>query len=327
MSPPDLCLNDNAMKEVHVAITEAAAPPRTRQNARRWTLSRPALVVALLMVVGMGALLYPKAAAWTTQKNHAAALSAGSRTILSRGEQERRERLEEAHRYNAALASGALVEANANVPTGAGSGAEDYDYWEMLKSSTDIMARLRYEKAEIDLPVYHGTSDGTLLRGAGHLQGTSLPVGGVGTHSVLTGHRGLAEATMFTHLDKAEEGDVFTIEVEGEAISYRVFDIRVVEPEDTESLRADPNRDLVTLITCTPLGINTQRILVTGERVTPTPLSALEGIGGPSGLPGFPWWALLFGGTVVASIVYVWRAGYPAEPKKVKNPAESAPQP
>ncbi|WP_344680349.1 class C sortase, partial [Leucobacter komagatae] len=123
----------------------------------------------------------------------------------------------------------------------------------------------------IDLPVYHGTSDATLLKGVGHLQGTSLSMGGDGTRAVLTGHRGLANATMFTHLDQVKVGDTFSVDALGEVFTYRVFDYEVVNAHDTEEIRAVPGKDLMTLITCTPLGVHMHRIIVTGERVTPTP--------------------------------------------------------
>ncbi|WP_459583204.1 class C sortase, partial [Aerococcus mictus] len=109
---------------------------------------------------------------------------------------------------------------------------------------------------DVDLPVYHGTSDEVLNRAAGHLEGTSLPVGGPSTRAVITAHRGLANARMFTDLNKVNVGDTFTIEVFGDVLTYRVRDTKVVAPEDTDTLRVEEGKDLVTLVTCTPLGIN-----------------------------------------------------------------------
>ena len=178
------------------------------------------------------------------------------------------------------------------------------------------MARLKVPAADIDLPIYHGTDDETLLRGLGHLEGTSLPVGGQGQRTVVTGHRGLAEARMFTDLDKVQVGDTFTFEVFGEVLTYRVFDKKVVNPEETEALRSEPGRDLATLVTCTPLGINTHRILVTGERVYPTPQRDIDAAGAAPDIPGFPWWALgLLGGVSLIGL-YIWRSGYPPRPKR-----------
>lgn len=284
---------------------------RPAHRAQGWRLKGLPLAAMLLLVVGAIVFLYPQAAAWTNQKNQAAALAATSKIHEGGGQRERAAQLEAAHAYNDALASGALLKANSNVPTGDGAGAGQFDYESLLASPDGVMARIRYERAEIDLPVYHGTGDSTLLRGIGHLQGTSLPVGGIGTRSVLTGHRGLADATMFTHLDQAEVGDQFTLEVLGEALVYRVVDIQIIEPEGTEALLPDPDRDLVTLVTCTPLGVNTQRILVTGERVTPTPAAAVAEVGTPSDLPGFPWWVVILSAVLVIAAGYVWVSGYP----------------
>jgi sortase A len=183
------------------------------------------------------------------------------------------------------------------------------------------MARLRIPAIDVDLPIYHGTSDATLLKGVGHLEGTSLPVGGEGTHSVLTGHRGLASATLFTNLDKVKEGDTFTIEVLDQVLTYQVIRTQVVDPSDTASLRATAGEDLVTLVTCTPLGINSQRILVTGERITPTPQEDLDAAGSVPDIPGFPWWAAGLAAGVVLVGVFVWRAGYPRTPRRAGRTA------
>jgi len=188
---------------------------------------------------------------------------------------------------------------------------------EAARAAQDKMkAEAQAIAADIDLPIYHGTDDETLLRGLGHLEGTSLPVGGQGQRTVVTGHRGLAEARMFTDLDKVQVGDTFTFEVFGEVLTYRVFDKKVVNPEETEALRSEPGRDLATLVTCTPLGINTHRILVTGERVYPTPQRDIDAAGAAPDIPGFPWWALgLLGGVSLIGL-YIWRSGYPPRPKR-----------
>lgn len=172
------------------------------------------------------------------------------------------------------------------------------------------MGRVKIPKINVDLPIYHGTDDDTLDRGAGHLEGSHLPIGGIDTHSVITAHRGLANATMFNDLDKIDSGDRFTLEVFGEVLTYQVIETRVVEPDETDTLRVRPGADVVTLITCTPLGINSHRILVTAERVTPTPAQDLEDAGKDSEVPGFPWWAVLAGAVLIAVGLYLWRAGY-----------------
>ena len=129
------------------------------------------------------------------------------------------------------------------------------------------MATVKIPSIDVNLPIYHGTEAATLDKGIGHLFGTALPVGGESTHTVLTGHTGLGTATMFDQLTSLKEGDVFYIEVPGRHLKYQVTDIRVVLPNETETLNKVEGKDLATLITCTPYGINTHRLLVTGERV------------------------------------------------------------
>lgn len=126
--------------------------------------------------------------------------------------------------------------------------------------------RSRYPRLHISLPVRHGTDAATLEKSAGHLYGTSLPVGGESTHAVVAAHRGLADRLMFTNLGFAKKGDLFEIDVQGERLYYKVTDIRVTEPDDVKPLAIEKGQDLVTLYTCTPYGVNTQRLLVTGER-------------------------------------------------------------
>lgn len=168
----------------------------------------------------------------------------------------------------------------------------DKDYLAQLNGPEGVMGRIKIESINVDLPIYHGTSDEILKHGAGHLFGSSLPVGGNSTHSIITAHRGLATATLFTNLDKVQKNDKFSIETFDEVIAYKVVDIRTIEPGDTEQLRIKKDRDLVTLVTCTPLGINTHRILVTGERIHPTPKNILENANKKAN-PGLPYWILI----------------------------------
>lgn len=228
------------------------------------------------------------------------------------------EQLRRAREYNSKLSSGAIYEANTNIPTSHGATSDaSQDYWDQLKVNDDgLMARLRIKKIDLDLPVYHGTEDATLLKGLGHLRGTSLPVGGKGTRSVITGHRGLASAEMFTRLDEVGKGDTFTIEVFDEILTYKVVDKIVVNPDETKKIAAVPGKDLMTLITCTPLGINTQRILVTGERVVPTPAADKALRGKKPDVPRFPWWIVACFGSLCIVGGYIWWAGLPVKKKK-----------
>ena len=265
----------------------------------------------MLALIGMTVFTYPTAASWFSQVNQSGLGSAYSEQVKEGIIPTAAEQLAQAHAYNDALSAGALIEAGERLPTSDGVSSDgELDYWNILRVPPEsIMARLRIDKIDVDLPVFHGTSDATLDAGVGHLRGTSLPVGGPGTRSVLTAHRGLANATMFTNLDKIESGDRFTIEVMGEMLTYQVFDTKVVAPDETEALRAVPGEDLVTLVTCTPLGINTHRILVTAKRVWPTPVSDLDKLGAESEVPGFPWWLVAYVAGVCAIGAYIWYAG------------------
>ena len=300
--------------------------PRRRPSARaarsgRWRLSRSSLIPATLALAGMIVFSYPTIASWISQYNQSRVVADYSAAV-DRTSPDAATQLANAHAYNDALSVGAVLQANTNVPTGAGeAGEQSLSYDQILDvNGAGLMARLKIPAIDLDLPVYHGTADQTLLEGLGHLEGTSLPVGGPGTRSVITGHRGLANAVMFTNLDRVETGDTFVIEVFGEVLTYRVVETKVVEPEQTEELRAEPDRDLVTLVTCTPLGINTHRILVTGERILPTPAEDLAAAGSPPDVPGFPWWAVILAGGVVLIGLYVWRAGCPPRPRSGGGP-------
>ena len=152
---------------------------------------------------------------------------------------------------------------------------KDKEYQSLLNTGNGVMGTIKVPKQSINLPFYHGTSEEALASGAGHLYGTSLPVGGKSTHSVITGHRGLVEALMFTRLDEAKEGDFFYIEVMGETLGYKVDRISVILPDDTSKLKIVPGEDRVTLMTCTPYGVNTHRLLISGHRVA-IPMPAPE---------------------------------------------------
>ena len=148
----------------------------------------------------------------------------------------------------------------------ASASSADAEYQSLLDSSGGVMGTIRIPKISVKLPIYHGTSESALASGAGHLYGSSLPVGGRNTDTVLTGHRGLVEAAMFTRLDEMRVGDYFYIEVMGRTLGYQVDRITVIEPNDTSQLKIVPGEDRVTLMTCTPYGVNTHRLLVSATR-------------------------------------------------------------
>lgn len=140
------------------------------------------------------------------------------------------------------------------------------NYNTTLDIGNGIMGSIEIPSINVNLPIYHGTSDEVLSAGVGHLNGSSLPIGGVNTKSILTAHRGLPSSKLFTRLDELVEGDLFFIRVLNETLAYKVNDIQVIEPEDVAGLEIEEGKDLVSLITCTPYGLNTHRLVVTGER-------------------------------------------------------------
>lgn len=303
---------------------QRADAPGAEQAAerRRWRPQMLNLLAAAIAWVGMVVLLYPSIANWFSEVQQARIITSYTSEVKTGVDPPVALQLQLAHKYNDALSSGALLEANKRLPTGKGTSANSaLDYNKMLSAdASGVMARIRIPDIGVDLPVYHGTSDETLLQGVGHLEGTSLPVGGEGTHSVLTAHRGLATAKLFTDLNLVTVGDTFSVVVFDQVLTYRVARTIVVEPDETEALRPVEGQDLVTLVTCTPLGINSQRILVTGERVVPTPVEDVVAAAAKPDIPGFPWWIVILSAGTLLIALYVWRSGYPPRRKAGSSP-------
>ncbi len=182
------------------------------------------------------------------------------------------------------------------------NGGSDYmntpeykEYEKVLSEPMGIMGIVKIPKIGVRLPIYHGTTQDTLAMGAGHLYGTDLPVGGKSRHTVVTAHTGMPDATMFDDLNTLKKGDYFYFDVQGKTLRYKVFRINVVEPNDIRLLRREKGRDLATLLTCTPYGINTHRLLVTGYRVLPDPVKP------PDDHMQWPLWMTLFVASMVMS--------------------------
>ncbi|MEJ6489727.1 class C sortase [Leucobacter sp. USCH14] len=257
----------------------------------------------VLVHLGLLLLLYPQIADWFAQGNQSAVGSDYSHTVAGLPEQLRSDALRSAREYNEHLGYGGGYDPFTMSVDDIESEAYR-EYLEQLGGSpSDVMARIRIPEAGIDLPVLHGTTDAVLLHGVGHLFGTALPVGGPSTHSVLTGHSGLANAALFTDLHKLDAGDQFYIDVYGETLAYQVTSTESVLPTETDSLALEQGKDLVTLVTCTPVGINSHRLLVHAERLSPAPPAA-DPAKSPE-LPGFPWWAAIVGATTLASGTYI----------------------
>lgn len=259
----------------------------------------------LVILLGLCVLLYPTFSNFLVERNATRAVGRYEESVRDLSAEEREQMLAAAHAYNDALAAASGATASgAGEPAEAGEGYED-----LLDLSGDgMMGYLVIPKLNVKLPIYHGTEERVLQSGVGHLDYTSLPVGGESTHASLSGHRGLPSAKLFTDLDQMEVGDEFYITILGETCAYEVDQVETVLPDETESLAIQAGEDLVTLITCTPYAINSHRLLVRGHRVpyTPTMAEAAEQVGGFINIP-LPYLMLILGVLVLGIILVVLR--------------------
>lgn len=217
------------------------------------------IIIALIFLAGLGFLLYPTVSNLWNRAHQSRAIATYTKQVEKLDDSQNKEMLKAARKYNKSL-------------------LKKSDHWKLSKkdkkkyeslldvSGTGIMGYIEVPKIDCSLPIYHGTDEGALQIAIGHLEGSSLPVGGKNTHCVLSGHRGLPSARLFTDLDQMEEGDIFILNILGRKLAYEVDQIRVVLPEEMSDLEVIEGKDLCTLVTCTPYGINTHRLLVRGHR-------------------------------------------------------------
>ena len=218
--------------------------------------------IALIVVffVGVSVLLYPTVSDYWNSLHQSQAIATYADSVENMDEQDYEKLWDAAVSYNQKL-----------FQSGHGLGLKDEEkeeYNELLDvSGTGIMSYIEIPKIKCSLPIYHGTDEGVLQIAVGHIEGSSLPVGGLNTHCILSGHRGLPSAKLFSNLYKLEEGDIFMIRTLDQTLTYEVDQIRIVLPDEVDDLKVEEGKDLCTLVTCTPYGINTHRLLVRGHRV------------------------------------------------------------
>lgn len=227
-----------------------------------------------MVMVGLAILLYPTISNFLIEQNASRMIESYGDAVDALSEEERLAILDEAHAYNAALAAraGAGSAGEADSASSAESAALLERYNEVLDlDGNGMMGYISIPSIEVTLPIYHGVEEQVLQEAVGHIEGTSLPVGGMATHAVLSGHRGLPSAKLFTDLDQMQEGELFFIRVLDETFAYQVDGIETVLPSETSSLAIRAGEDRVTLVTCTPYGINSHRLLVHAHAVPYVP--------------------------------------------------------
>ena len=218
------------------------------------------LLLILVFLVGLSLLLYPTISDYWNSLHQSRAIAGYVRQVAGLDKETYEELRAKAKEYNKTL----LDKADRFTMTDA-----ELKTYESLLSvpETNVIGYIEIPAIDCRLPIYHGTDESVLQMGVGHLEGTSLPVGGKSTHCVISGHRGLPSAKLFTDLDQLEEGDTFLLSVLDETLTYEIDQIRIVEPQDLSDLEIEKGKDYCTLVTCTPYGVNTHRLLARGHRV------------------------------------------------------------
>ncbi len=218
------------------------------------------ILLVIIFLIGLSLLLYPTLSDYWNSFHQSRAIASYAESVAQLDDKQYDEILESAREYNSSLIQ------RAGILSLSEEELEEYNR-QLNVGGDGIMGYIEIPSIDVHLPIYHGTEDTVLQVAVGHIEGSSLPVGGVGTHAVFSGHRGLPSAKLFTDLDELVVGDTFIFRILDETLTYEVDQILIVEPQEIEALMIDPEKDLCTLVTCTPYGINSHRLLVRGHRV------------------------------------------------------------
>lgn len=226
------------------------------------------ILIIILLICGTGLILYPNVSILLSSFEQASVVEDYKDNVTQYDSKIVKKELAKAEKYNKSVAGTEVQD-----PFVPGSGIVlPANYNEILDVKNGIMGILEIPKIDLELPIYHGVSEDVLRKGVGHLKETGFPIGGAGNHAILSTHRGLPKAKLFTDLDKLEIGDLFYINIYNDILAYRIDQIKVIEPKDTRYLKPLDNKDLVTLLTCTPYGINSHRLIVRGVRTKYIPI-------------------------------------------------------
>ena len=217
----------------------------------------------LIILIGTAIFSYPYVSNYIEEKGHTEIITEYTEAVATLDEETIAEELEKAQTYNENLSGDPVHD-----PFIEGSGYTVPENYENVLNiyGNGVMAYIEIPEIDCYLPIYHGTDEETLEKGVGHIAQSSLPIGGTSSHAILTGHTGLPSSELFTKISKLEVGDVFYIHVLNQTLKYEIYETEVIEPDDISKLTIEDGRDLVTLVTCTPYGVNTHRLLVKGER-------------------------------------------------------------
>ncbi len=280
-------------------------------------------IAIVFFVIGSGVFFYPVVSNYLAQKSQTQVVQNYQDALEEISQEELQEQWDKAIEYNENLNGDPVHD-----PFIPGSGYVLPQNYEEVLNVDGVMCYLEIPKISLKLPVYHGTSEEVLEKGIGHLESTSLPIGGKSRYSVLTGHRGLPSAELFTRLDELEVGDYFFIHVLDKTLTYQVDQIEVIEPDQLEKLTVVPGEDLVTLLTCTPYGVNSHRLLVRGVRAADIAPEETEGDSGIRLLSQIERWqpeqiAILVGVFLVFLVLIVLGLMQSRRKKREKRKAEA----
>ncbi len=238
---------------------EQQGEEKGKQKKKKRGPSISTIVLVIILLAGVGILLYPSVSDWWNSMHATRAIAGYVTAVEDMSGQEKEAILEEARAYNTRLPNGVNFTLTEE---------QRAEYNSLLDiTGTGIMGYVQISAIGVNLPIYHSVDESVLQIAIGHIPGSSLPVGGERTHAILSGHRGLPSAKLFSDLDQMVEGDTFTVNIMDQTTTYMVDQIRIVLPEETDELAIRDGRDYCTLVTCTPYGINTHRMLVRGRRI------------------------------------------------------------